>query len=228
MRMSPRERYGSSASIVLSTAAPAGTMIQTTRGAASWLHTSARSFAPLAPNATCGFSAVALLSNTTTCWPPCSSRCTIFPPIRPSPIMASCISDLLSSLHAQRRQLLAQLEGIGIPDRLHAEGAGRLQVALSVVDEDRAFRLRLRHCQRDLVDPKCRLQHTHPAGGEEGDEDVTQPEVLQAITVELGRLVVDRHQAVTSGAGQCPSQIDRLRKGSTLGPHVLLEFLRVE
>jgi len=41
---------GSSVAIVSSTGWPAGTMIQITRGDASWLATSTRSFAPLAPS----------------------------------------------------------------------------------------------------------------------------------------------------------------------------------
>ena len=91
MMTSPLESAGTSASIVLSTGPPAGTMIHTTRGALSCAQTSARSLAAAAPIPTCAFTASALRSYTTTWCPPCSRRCTMLPPIRPRPIMASCI-----------------------------------------------------------------------------------------------------------------------------------------
>src|SRR5207244_997082 len=60
--MSPRVRWGTSCSIVLSTACPDGTITQATRRPVSCLQTSARSRAPFAPSCTCAWIASELRS----------------------------------------------------------------------------------------------------------------------------------------------------------------------
>src|ERR1051325_2694313 len=91
MSTSPLPRCGTSASIVSSTGLPEGTMIQITLGAVSRAQRSRRSAAPFAPWAALAFTASALRSHTTTSCPPLSRRSVMLPPIRPRPIIASCI-----------------------------------------------------------------------------------------------------------------------------------------
>src|SRR3954451_25117941 len=78
-------------SIVESTNA-AGTMIHTLRGVASLLTKSPRSDAPTAPSPTRALTASALTSKTTHSCPAFISRRTMLAPIRPRPIMPSCIA----------------------------------------------------------------------------------------------------------------------------------------
>src|SRR5512147_1968909 len=88
--MSPASSNGSRPSIVLSTTA-AGTINQIARGAASFLTKSSRDAAPVARSLARSATALADMSNTTQSWPPRISRLTMFAPIRPNPIIPSCI-----------------------------------------------------------------------------------------------------------------------------------------
>src|SRR5690349_14483532 len=104
--------------------------------------------------------------------PPWSSRRTMLPPMRPSPIIASCIAAPPSSGHGQRREIPAEPWGILVQNRVDPEPPCRLEVGLAVVDEHGGGRLCLRHRQRALVDLRCWLQGPDPARSEERDEDV--------------------------------------------------------
>ena len=95
IRMSPGSSSGSSSAIVWSTTA-AGTISQTARGFVELRHevgerrrAGAPSPAP-APATACGD-----MSKTTHSWPPLIRRRTMFAPIRPRPIIPSCMSVLL-------------------------------------------------------------------------------------------------------------------------------------
>src|SRR2546422_3212768 len=176
--MSPRVRWGTSCSIVLSTACPDGTITQATRRPVSCLQTSARSRAPFAPSCTCAWIASELRSYTTTSCPPWSSRRTMLPPMRPNPIIASCIAAPPSDGHGQRREIPAQLWGVVIQNRVHPEPPCGLEVVLAIVDECRRRRLGLRHHQGTLVDLPRGLEDAHPARREERVEDVPQAECV--------------------------------------------------
>src|SRR6266702_2686357 len=176
MTMSPLARCGTSCSMVLSTGAPAGTITQTTRRGASCFATSARSLAPFDPLATCAFTASALESYTISSCPPWSNRCTMLPPIRPNPIIASCIAAPPSDGHGQRREIPAQLWGVVIQNRVHPEPPCGLEVVFAIVDECCRRRLGLRHHQGTLVDLPRGLEDAHPARCEERVEDVPQAE----------------------------------------------------
>jgi pyruvate/2-oxoglutarate dehydrogenase complex dihydrolipoamide acyltransferase (E2) component len=77
-----------------STGAPAGTMIQITRGVSSCRTTSSRSFAGAAPSFWYFVTTAGSRSNATTECPCCMRRSTMLPPIRPRPIIPSCIRSL--------------------------------------------------------------------------------------------------------------------------------------
>ena len=68
-------------------------MIQTLRGVSSLPTRSSRSFAPTAPWSASCFTASGFTSYTTQLWPARMSRSTMLAPIRPRPIMPSCIAD---------------------------------------------------------------------------------------------------------------------------------------
>src|SRR5881396_865891 len=178
MMMSPPARWGTSCSIVLSTAGPEGTITQATRRPVSCRQVSARSRAPLAPSCTCVWMTSALRSYTTTSCPPWSSRRTMLPPMRPNPIIASCIAAPPSDGHGQRRQVAAEPWGVEVQNRAHPEQPRRLEVVLAVVNEHGSRRVGLRHHQRALVDLARGLEDPHPARREERVEDVPQAEHL--------------------------------------------------
>src|SRR6059058_911260 len=138
----------------------------------------ARWGAHLAPSCTCVWMTSALRSYTTTSCPPWSSRRTMLPPMRPNPIIASCIAAPPSSGHGHRREIAAESWGVYVENGVHAESPRRLEVGLAVVDEHGGGRLRLRHHQRALVDLGLGLEHPHPARREECGEDVSQAERL--------------------------------------------------
>src|SRR5262249_27920381 len=107
MRMSPASRWGTRSAMVLPTTA-AGTINQTARGFSSFFVSSAREEAPTAFSSTSSFTAFGDLSKTTQLWPCFRRRRTMFAPIRPSPIMPSCIATLLSTKVHQSCWLLCR------------------------------------------------------------------------------------------------------------------------
>src|SRR3954447_1395932 len=94
MTVSSSSSSGTSASSVESTTA-AGTMMQMQRGFSSLATKSSIVCAPLAPSPSSVAIASALTSWTTQSWPPRISRRTMLAPMRPSPIMPTCICGLL-------------------------------------------------------------------------------------------------------------------------------------
>ena len=99
--MSPLLIFGTSLSSMLSTAA-AGTMSQTARGVFNFLMKSSRLSEPVAPSPTSPNTLLGFVSQTTHSCPPFSSRRTMFPPIRPNPIMPSCIRSPVPFLNMGR------------------------------------------------------------------------------------------------------------------------------
>src|SRR5437899_5891484 len=92
--MSPGSNAGRRSAIVLSTTA-AGTISQTARGFSSFLTRSASEEDPVARSLAISLTASGDMSKTTQSWPPLSRRRTMLAPIRPRPIIPSCIWDLL-------------------------------------------------------------------------------------------------------------------------------------
>src|SRR5262245_21750207 len=90
MRMSPDSRWGKSSAMVASTTA-AGTINQTARGLSSFFMKSRTEEAPTAFSLTSASTAWGVRSKTTHWWPARRSRRTMLAPIRPRPIMPSCI-----------------------------------------------------------------------------------------------------------------------------------------
>ena len=101
MRMSPEARLGKSSPIVLSTTA-AGTINHTARGDFSFPTKSASEVEPIAVSSTRSWTAVGDVSKTTHSWPSLRRRRTIFAPILPSPIIPSCICNLLILIFFRR------------------------------------------------------------------------------------------------------------------------------
>src|ERR1700692_3335981 len=91
MMTSPRSISFDSVSMVASVILPAGSMTQAVRGFSSFLTNSSSAPDPAAPSAAIAATALGSLSYTTVVWPCFISRRTILPPIRPRPIMPSCI-----------------------------------------------------------------------------------------------------------------------------------------
>src|SRR6266446_9298878 len=91
MRMSPRSRWGTRSAMLLSTTA-AGTISQTARGFLSLATRSASEAAPTAFSRARSATAFSDMSKTTHSWPPLINRRTIFAPILPNPIIASCMT----------------------------------------------------------------------------------------------------------------------------------------
>ena len=81
--------------MVLSTTA-AGTISQIARGLSSFFTKSASEAAPTAFSSTNCLTALGERSKTTHWWPPLRSRRTMLAPIRPSPIIPSCMADSLT------------------------------------------------------------------------------------------------------------------------------------
>src|SRR5207249_3214003 len=92
--MSPGSSDGRRSAIVLSTTA-AGTISQTARGFSSFLTRSASEDDPVARSLTISLTVSGDMSKTTQSCPPLSRRRTMLAPIRPRPIIPSCIWDLL-------------------------------------------------------------------------------------------------------------------------------------
>src|SRR6266481_7807239 len=84
-----------SASMVASVILPAGSITQAVRGFSSLLTKSSKAPEPAAPSAASAATAFGSLSYTTVECPCFISRRTILPPIRPKPIMPSCICNPL-------------------------------------------------------------------------------------------------------------------------------------
>ena len=91
IRMSPFCRCAATVFTTPSTTGT-GSMIQTARGGLSRAMNSSTEDVPWAPAAVTAATASALASNTTHSWPCCISRRTMLAPIRPRPIIPSCMA----------------------------------------------------------------------------------------------------------------------------------------
>src|SRR5882672_974634 len=123
MRMSPFSRNGRRSAMVVSTAA-AGTISHTVRGGSSFFTKSASEEAPTAFSWVSSCTAFRDLSKTTPWWPPLTSRRTMLAPMRPSPIIPSCITASFTASRVGRLKdavngcIEHRLElSIGLPDR---------------------------------------------------------------------------------------------------------------
>ncbi len=146
-----------------------------------------------------------------------------------SPILRSAQDDNVStSGHTERRQLPGEPVAGGEVNGPHAQRAGRHEIRLPIVDEHGAVGWRLRDPERQPVDLVRRLGTAEPAGGEERVEDLAQAEVLDAIQVELQRLVVERHHSISPAGGDAPGQLDRRLVRPALGLHEGDELLPAE
>src|SRR5437667_3316508 len=92
MMMSPDVIRAARSFTVCSVAWPAGTMIQTARGWFSLASRSSSDSAPMAPSPTSVFTLSALTSQTTHSCPPPINRRTMLAPMRPRPIIPSCMA----------------------------------------------------------------------------------------------------------------------------------------
>src|SRR3990172_8821547 len=88
--MSPGSSEGTRSAMVWSTTA-AGTISHTARGFSSFATRSASEAAPTAFSRASSCTACGARSKTTQWWPPARSRRTMFAPIRPRPIIPSCM-----------------------------------------------------------------------------------------------------------------------------------------
>src|SRR5689334_16769354 len=94
MMVSPLSKSGSRSPMSRSTAAT-GTMSQIARGLASRLTSSVRVRVGVAPSCSKASSTASLRAYTTVSCPPLMRRRTMSPPMRPKPIMPSCIVHLV-------------------------------------------------------------------------------------------------------------------------------------
>src|SRR5579883_1571930 len=124
MMVSPGCRYSASDCTVCSVGPPAGTMIQTARGALSLLTRSCREEDPTAPSPLRSLTACRLRSETTTWCPPRIRRRVMLAPIRPSPTIPSCMRVLLRSICRARS---ARMRCGPAPLGQHLEIAARLR-----------------------------------------------------------------------------------------------------
>ena len=91
MMMSPASRRSPSSSTVLPVM-PAGIITQAARGLSSLATNSSIVAAPVAPSAPSSATESGLTSHTTQVWPSRMSRRTMLAPIRPRPIIPSCMA----------------------------------------------------------------------------------------------------------------------------------------
>src|SRR5215813_5658731 len=107
--MSPGARCWRRSAMVASTAA-AGTISHTARGVSSFFTRSATDEAPTALACTSSSTALADRSKTTHRWPPAIRRWTMLAPIRPSPIIPSCMAPSSEGPIVRRRSRVGRLE----------------------------------------------------------------------------------------------------------------------
>jgi hypothetical protein len=63
------------------------------------------------------------------------------------------------------------------------------------------------------INAALRLAQAHEAGADEQAEDFPQAILLDAIQVQLARLVVDRAHEVLAGSGECAREGENFRHG---------------
>src|SRR5262245_55827533 len=143
--MSPGSTRGRRSAIVPSTAA-AGTIIQTARGFLRFLTNSASDAAPTAFSRASSPTAAGDRSKTTHWWPPLRSRRTMLAPMRPNPIIPSCMARIPCGLRVSQRDLLERVALGGdhghqlVPGLHEARRAFVLEPGRQRVDVDAGFR----------------------------------------------------------------------------------------
>src|SRR5712692_3240823 len=110
-------------------------------------------------------------------------------------------------------------------NRAHAQRARALQVQLPVVNEDALLGSALRHLQRNTIDGFIRFSDAEKTGAEKSGEVFAETELLNAIEIQLQRLVVDRGQEVALRARQLLQDGPRIRVSAGLGKHEFPELL---
>src|SRR5437867_9703908 len=110
-------------------------------------------------------------------------------------------------------------------NRLHSQRTGGSEVLFAVVHEQRAMRVSLRHPERALVDGARRLADTQPAGAEEDVEQLAEPEVPNAILVQLAGFVVQRRHANAVSSLEAAHDRDAGGKGDAQPEHEAGELL---
>src|SRR5215813_14097749 len=129
--MSPFSSVGRRSAMVLSTTA-AGTMSHAARGLSSFFTKSASEVDPTAFSCTSSCTVFGDLSKTTHWCPPLMRRRTMFAPIRPSPIIPSCMA---VSLLARLELAVAADEGVGRAVVLESGLRARFQLADDALGE---------------------------------------------------------------------------------------------
>src|SRR5215470_16559609 len=131
MRMSPFSSVGSRSAMVLSTTA-AGTMSHTARGLSSFFTKSVSEVDPIAFSCTSSCTVLGDMSKTTHWCPPLMRRRTMLAPIRPSPIIPSCMA---VSLLARLELAIAADEGVGRAVVLEGGFRARFELADDALGE---------------------------------------------------------------------------------------------
>src|SRR5262252_6925654 len=217
MRMSPFSSVGSRSAMVLSTTA-AGTMSHTARGLSSFFTKSASEVAPIAFSCTSSCTVFGDMSKTTHWCPPLMRRRTMFAPIRPRPIIPSCMA---VSLLAGLELAVAADEGVGRAVVLEGGVRARLQLADDALGEHLA---QLDAPLVEGVDAPDRplgehgvLVEGHELAERLGGEPVEEDGVGRPIALEDPM----RHQAIRSALrlhlGWRLAEGQRLRLGEDVG-----------
>src|SRR5579862_829788 len=84
-------------------------------------------------------------------------------------------------------------------NHVKSQAARTFQIQRTVVDKNALLRRALRHFQRDAENGLLRLARTHIARAEENHKIPPQVERLDAVLIQLERLVVDRTNKIFSG-----------------------------
>src|SRR3990172_2438008 len=150
--MSPGSSEGTRSAMVWSTTA-AGTISHTARGFSSFATRSASEAAPTAFSRASSCTACGARSKTTQWWPPARSRRTMFAPIRPRPIIPSCMTCSFAGCGGSSRASGESLERStasdqGVRRAVVAESGLRLAPEL----RDDALRQRLAELHAPLVE----------------------------------------------------------------------------
>src|SRR5580692_1912241 len=166
--MSPRSRWGSR-SVMVSSTAPAGTIIQTTRGVDSL---DARSAAEVEPTAVVSFTSAAIGSGerlyTTHWWPPFSSRRTMLAPMRPRPIIPSCTEEpsfARAARHWASSGLPSQVRSAGVLEDVDEFAVAPGDLGDGLVPR-RPFRPPRNERIPEIRAPDCEADKARNAGGD--------------------------------------------------------------
>src|SRR5438105_3768369 len=211
MRASPPSRWAATSSTT-APVTPAGTISQTGRGGVNLPTRSATEVAPTAPERASASTAAVSWSYTTHSWPACTQRRTRFAPMRPSPIIPSCMSPPVGR---DRRRVLAggnrgaddsrQVPELG--DDHFATGVDAIEEPVGVLDDSTADHDELG--PQDVVElAEIAIEPagpTLPREVERGARRVGHPRVRQvAVHEDVPELGVGHEHAVVEHGGADP------------------------